>query len=185
MRYFFPTLDCIAQFIASANATIRLVCPHCGSSQHWISHGFLRKQLSSTTTWTYGKRLLCSNRRGHAGCGRTQALRLSEALPRRHTNATALGTFLHALTLGVPVPQAYQSVQTRVQPRQGWRWQQTLKARQVWLRSLLMPANQTTFAPQGSWLDLLTSLGTHLSSPTTCLPRLLQEHTQQALLPAG
>ena len=72
MQTYFPSLDAIHQ------QTMQLACEpcqHCGQAHQLVSHGFIRKkQPGGQDLQPVGKRVFCSNRYRHTGCGRTTLL---------------------------------------------------------------------------------------------------------------
>ncbi|MER2491627.1 hypothetical protein, partial [Catenovulum sediminis] len=57
-----------------------------------------------------GKRIVCSNRHGHIGCGHTTQFVLAEHIPNRQYNALHLSLFILLLLANVSVVKAYQQV---------------------------------------------------------------------------
>ena len=49
-------------------------CPHCGKSEHSVSHGYLYKHISIDRREIVGKRILCSQRNGRQGCSHRQRM---------------------------------------------------------------------------------------------------------------
>lgn len=118
MTHFFPCLQSLHAF--SLNPS--LSCVHCGSEQSFVSHGFVYQKQSLALPQPVGKRLVCSNRFGRSGCGRTLRLYLAHSLPRWHYGATVLSLFLLTLLSGASVVAAFQQATGRHEARQAWRW---------------------------------------------------------------
>lgn len=75
-----------------------------------------------------GKRIVCSNRYGHKGCGRTRQLYLKDVIPRLHYRLFVFITFIEALLAGDLVDKAYLKAIGSLEknPRHAWRWLQKL-----------------------------------------------------------
>ena len=99
-----------------------LTCQHCGLSDQFTSHGFVYQKKSLEAPQRVGKRLLCSNRFGRSGCGRTVQLYLTETIPRLHYSASTMFVFLLALLNTSSVVAAYQHVTRYGDTRHAWRW---------------------------------------------------------------
>lgn len=130
MQKFFDTIASIDHFSVTLDSQPRLSeCKHCHQKQAWVSHGFVYKQRTIAEREPVGKRVLCSNRHGKSGCGRTVQLYLASEIPRRHYGAPALFLFLSALLAGSSVSEAYYTGTGNRAHRQGWRWLTQLMAR--------------------------------------------------------
>ncbi|MER2491631.1 hypothetical protein [Catenovulum sediminis] len=80
MQRFFSSLfqlDIFTRSLDSLNS--HQTCQHCACSNSWVSHGFIYRQSGLKV----GKRILCANRYGKSGCGRTLALYLADFIPNR------------------------------------------------------------------------------------------------------
>lgn len=125
MQRFFSSLAVIEQLTSKLNSTaIRHSCPNCNQSDQWVSHGFLYKKPGDKA----GKRILCGNRYGKSGCGRTQPLYLDDVMPQRRYRLSVLLAFVLSLFKGATVEQAYyQAIGHHYSsPRQAWRWLNSL-----------------------------------------------------------
>ncbi|MEW4368159.1 hypothetical protein [Aliikangiella maris] len=71
-----------------------------------------------------GKRMICSQRYGRSGCGRTRQLYLQQVVPGRHYLLTTLLAFIKSLLSGSTVKHAWQAATAKPhqEPRQAWRW---------------------------------------------------------------
>ncbi|AWB66174.1 hypothetical protein C2869_06865 [Saccharobesus litoralis] len=127
MQTFFQSLSDIERYLEPCHRYYSLTCQHCGLGGHLISHGFIYKQLSMHERKTIGKRVVCSNRYGHSGCGRTTQLVLAECVPNRQYSAWQLSVFIVLLLTNVAVVKAYQQATKQVSTRQAWRWVAALK----------------------------------------------------------
>lgn len=112
-------------------------CPHCSKSDQLVSHGAIYKQRSSHEREAVGKRVLCSNRYQHSGCGRTFPLYVANVLPRRRYSAAHLFVFLSALLLGMAVESAYRRATGQNDARHGWRWLHRLEHKLIDFRRFL------------------------------------------------
>ena len=83
MQKFFKDLNAIEQFTSTLKSTPSLQCHYCSKYEHFISHGFVYKQHSIARREAVGKRIVCCNRYGHQGCGRTYQFDVSRKLPKR------------------------------------------------------------------------------------------------------
>ncbi len=123
-----------------------------------VSHGVVYKQRSIEHQEPVGKRLLCSNRRGRNGCGRTVQLALSTRIPALHYGTVQLYAFLCAMLIGLSIPKAYLKATGQAQPRQAWRWLNKLTAHLPDYRRHLTSrtsASSDTFSTQARRLRLL------------------------------
>ena len=126
-------------------------CPHCGKSEHSVSHGYLYKQVSSDRREVVGKRILCSQHNGRKGCGRTRQWYLADVVPGRQYRLPVFTAFVYALLAGETVEIAYlNAIGANVQPRHAWRWLLCfLKQLPEW-RTRLSPATEVMKATQRS-----------------------------------
>jgi hypothetical protein len=123
MQYFFLDFDSLERFTLSLKALGDQVrCPHCSKTQPLVSHGKVYRQNASGHPVVAGKRLLCSNRHQHTGCGRTIRLYLAQVIPAMRYGTSEVFRFVSALLLGAAVDEAYHSATGQPDARQGWRW---------------------------------------------------------------
>ena len=89
-----------------------------------ISHGYVRKKGTQGQAQLTGKRILCSNRYGRSGCGRTRQLYLADIIPRRQYRLSVVVAFVLALLSGGSVEHAYQQATGAItqDTRHAWRW---------------------------------------------------------------
>jgi len=99
-------------------------CTHCGKNDQWVSHGYVYKKQSDTNRQVTGKRILCCNRYGRSGCGRTRQLYLAEVIPGRQYRLSVVVAFIQALLTGVQPEQAYRDAIGSItgDSRHAWRW---------------------------------------------------------------
>ena len=81
-------------------------CPHCGKSEHSVSHGYVYKQTASNHREVVGKRILCSRHDDRNGCGRTRQWCLVDVVPRRHYQLFVFILFIRNLLSGDAVGSA-------------------------------------------------------------------------------
>ena len=139
MRIFFSSLQSLESFTRSlVSLSDNATCVSCYQSQ-WVSHGYLYKQTSSTRQDIIGKRILCSNRYGKQGCGRTRSLYLAWIIPGYHYSLNVLLAFISSLLKGSTVTHAYQQAvgHDYFEPRQAFRWLSALCRQLSWFRSRL------------------------------------------------
>ena len=137
MKTFFQSLADIERYIDPYQRAYALRCKHCDAQGHLIGHGFIYKQVSMLKRNVVGKHLVCSNRFGHTGCGRTVQLLLAEQLPNRQYGAIQLSVFILLLLANVSVVTAYQQATGQVSTRHAWRWLNALKASLMYYRLLI------------------------------------------------
>jgi hypothetical protein len=169
MQKFFKDLNAIEQFTSTLKSTPSLQCQYCTETEHFISHGFVYKQHSITHRETVGKRIVCCNRYGHQGCGRTYQLDISRKLPKRRYSNAVLFVFISLLLIGHSVCDAYVLSTKQTQTRHAWRWLNKLKANLMNYRGYLkVPI--TLVAPNNYKRHrlLLTTLASLVSTETTC-----------------
>lgn len=97
-----------------------------------------------------GKRIICSNRYGKRGCGRTRQLYLADVIPKRQYRLSVVIAFMKALLRGMLMEQAYLNAINACakEARHAWRWiKDFLKQLSVWRTILSKPAE--IFVPLG------------------------------------
>ncbi|MBL4940993.1 MAG: hypothetical protein JKY81_04945 [Colwellia sp.] len=115
MQKFFKDLNAIEQFTSTLKSTPSLQCEYCSKHEHFISHGFIYKQHSIVRREAVGKRIVCCNRYGHQGCGRTYQLDISRKLPKRRYSNAVLFVFISLLLIGQSVCHAYSQATKQTQ----------------------------------------------------------------------
>lgn len=115
-------------------------CKHCKQSHQLISHGFVyKKQAVSRPQQAVGKRVFCSNRDGHTGCGRTIRLYLDVTVRYLHYTGSCVVAFILLLIGGMSVQRAYLQATGTEDPRNAYRWLKKLWTQLSHYRSLLHP----------------------------------------------
>lgn len=112
-------------------------CKHCQQTQQLVSHGFIRKKRNGGDPQAVGKRVFCSNRHHHTGCGRTMQLYLDSTLRYLHHAGSAVVAFVLSLLAGMSIGLAYMQASGAGTPRQAYRWLHRLHAQISTYRSLL------------------------------------------------
>lgn len=128
MQRFFDDFDALDRFTLSSDCFAEtLECPHCSKSDQLVSHGVIYKQRTIHEREAIGKRIFCSNRYQHSGCGRTVQLYVSWVIPSMRYGAAHLFVFVTALLAGLAVETAYQKAIGQSESRHGWRWLEKLE----------------------------------------------------------
>jgi hypothetical protein len=123
MQRFFPDFDSIDHFTLSLRCFAEKVhCPHCTKSDHLISHGIIYKQRSINKREAVGKRVLCSNRFQHKGCGRTVQLYVATTIPTVQYATATVFAFLFSLLMNFDIATAYRTATGQTDARHAWRW---------------------------------------------------------------
>jgi hypothetical protein len=97
----------------------KLSCPHCQAFGQFVSHGFVYKYLSASEVSVVGKRLFCSNRSNHSGCGKTIRLYVSKRVPKISYHAANVTLFVMSLIAGMSIKNAYHKATGASEPRHG------------------------------------------------------------------
>ena len=138
MKRYFDTLDSLHRFTLSLDCqTDPVCCQHCSKTDQFVSHGFVYKKQRQGEPMAVGKRLLCSNRYGHAGCGRTVRLYLQTQIARLHYSTVQITAFLLALIAGHSIADAYQAATETTEPRNAWRWLHKVQRKLIDYRPLI------------------------------------------------
>jgi len=120
MQTYYSTLEAIAQQTQQLDG---VACRHCGKREQLVSHGFIyKKQAVASNPVSVGKRVLCSQRFGRTGCGRTVQLYLASVVRYLHAAGPALANFIGHLLAGLAIAKAYQQATGATESRQSYRW---------------------------------------------------------------
>jgi hypothetical protein len=133
-------------------------CCHCTKNDQLVSHGYVYKQRSRSLREAVGKRILCSNRYGRSGCGRTFRLYLATEIPSLQYGAAQLFVFLSALLANLSVVAAYQQATGQNEARNAWRWLHRLDRRLLDYRRFLqtrLDGMSTSFTARTRRLQIL------------------------------
>lgn len=187
MQTFFSSLQSLESYTQSlVSLSDQDTCSFCCQPGQWVSHGFLYKQLSSSQRDIVGKRILCSNRFGKQGCGRTRSLYLAWIIPQHRYSLNVLLAFIVGLFSGATLTHAFhQAIGHDVfDPRQASRWLAALNKKLGWFRSQL-PKNARDSVPMRHYRSprlarLLPTLQQWLAQLFE--PNLVQCHLQRPFL---
>jgi len=169
MQKFFKDLHAIERFTSTLKSTPSLQCHYCSKREHFISHGFIYKQHSIAHREAVGKRIVCCNRYGHQGCGRTYQLDISRKLPKRQYSNAVLFVFISLLLIGHSVCHAYAQATKQNQTRHAWRWLNKLKTNLMSYRGYLkVPIALVTLKNYKHHCIFLTTLASLVSTQATC-----------------
>lgn len=140
MQVFFSSMASLEHFTHSLGMiTPDNACQHCSQNDQWVSHGYVYRQQTMAERHAVGKRILCSQRYGKDGCGRTRQLYFANIIPSRRHCMQTLAAFILLLCKGLTVTQAYQDAREdpHRDPRHAWRWLNALTAQLGRLRTSL------------------------------------------------
>lgn len=162
-----------------------LRCQHCHKQDQWVSHGFTYKQHTLGRAEPVGKRILCSNRFGRSGCGRTIQLYCAHWAPYLHYSLYCCFAFLICLLAdkAPSVDAAYRHATGAQDTRNAWRWLNRLSVKISAFRTFLFcveprdkPVPDNTISPLLSTVKQLITL----FSSDTC--QRFQLKTQSAFI---
>lgn len=145
MPTYFSSLQDIEHYIHQLQHEI---CPHCQHAQQLLSHGYIRKKRAGSSP--VGKRIFCSNRHPHTGCGRTRQLYLDSVVPALHYPGGVLIAFFLAFIRGATITKAYPSATGACSARNAYRWLRKAMAQLSHFRSLFPPPLSAQKAPEFS-----------------------------------
>ncbi len=131
MQKFFETIESIDHFTLSLDChKDTLECERCFKNDQFISHGFVYKRRYQGRKEAVGKRILCSNRFGHSGCGKTFRLTVATEIPSFQYGTVHLFVFIACLLDNLTVTESYQKAigQSR-SSRNAWGWLNKLMSR--------------------------------------------------------
>ena len=162
MKLFFNNINALDQFTHELDHHQEsLTCQHCGDQGHFVPHGFVYKNQHidhSHEKEPVGKRILCSNRYGRAGCGRTLRLYLADCVPALSRTAFHISLFFLGLITGKPIQSAYTDATHTVDPRNAYRWLSKCQAKIIHYRAALVNRSwsySTAFKCRAQRLQLL------------------------------
>lgn len=185
MLIYYPTLQAIEQQSRQLCGT---ACHHCGKTCNLLSHGYICKKQHGGQPLPVGKRVFCSNRRSHDGCGRTIRLFLDNTIRSLHATADQVSAFVLALVAGTAVAHAYL-LATGGPARNAWRWLVKMQAQLPNWRSLAhqppLPVIAAAAAPpryrhQTVLRTTLAAMCGEHAGRSLC--RVLQRRRQQAFM---
>jgi hypothetical protein len=126
MQVYFPSFDAIEQHTHQLQDQ---PCRHCGQTRQLISHGRVYKKRPGAAPEPVGKRVFCSNRNRHTGCGRTMRLYLDASVRRLHYAGRQVVAFVLGLLASLTIQAAYFQATGTSKPRHAYRWLVRLEAR--------------------------------------------------------
>jgi hypothetical protein len=179
MKIYYANLQAMEQ---QTMALFNERCHHCNQSHQLISHGCVyKKQSMAEPKQKVGKRVFCSNRGAHTGCGRTMQLYLDSTVRYLHYWGRCVVSFVLALMMNMTIQQAYQHATGTAEPRHAYRWLQKLSSQLSAYRSLLhqpilQPVDAATCHPRrGVLAATFTALLHQFGQPLCgCYQRQLQ-----------
>lgn len=124
MILFFESLAAIERFTNNLRCLTSVRCPQCHQIDQFVSHGYLYQyqHLEFNSRSVKGKRIICSNRYGRSGCGRTLKLFIANVISCLTYNTVIVATFLIAWINGESIQKAYQQATNTLDGRNGYRW---------------------------------------------------------------
>lgn len=185
MQRFFDSFESIQQFTLSLDFhQDQLECQFCLKPDQFVSHGIVYKQHGIDTKESVGKRILCSNRYGRSGCGRTFQLYVASIIPSLHYGVDQLVVFIFGIFSGLSVEQAYSSATESADIRNAWRWLKRLRLKISEFRcflSLKSTTHSQQFLSRSHSLQvLLPSLSDLFSQTPDCPCTHYQQQHQSA-----
>jgi hypothetical protein len=133
MQIYYPNLPAIEQQTMQLD---NAPCGHCKQTHQLVSHGFIRKKRVGAEPEAVGKRVFCSNRNHHTGCGRTMQLYVDSTVRYLHHAGSCVVAFVLSLIAGMTIRHAYHHATGAVTPRNAYRWLNRLCAQLSIYRSL-------------------------------------------------
>ncbi len=187
MHIYYPSLSAIEQQTRQLD---QVPCRHCRQTHQLVSHGFVYKKQAGAAPQAVGKRVFCSNRKRHTGCGRTMRLYLDSTVRWLHYAGAHVVAFMLALMAGSTVQQAYGQATGTTDPRHAYRWLHRLGAQLSGYRSLShQPPLQDADAPASVAANRPVRYGLLASTCTQLLQRFgaslcanYQQQTQRSFL---
>ena len=171
MRLFFDNIEHLDQFTHGLDHHFEsITCWHCLKQNQLVPHCFVYKNQHLNNYLDkepVGKRLLCSNRYGRTGGGRTIRFYLADNIPTLSRTATSIALFFLALISGKPIQTAYQEATRTNDPRNAYRWLSKCQARLTHYRTFLVNQHEaftTTIRSRSERLQILlpTIEGLHI-----------------------
>jgi hypothetical protein len=158
-------------------------CLHCKRIGHLLGHGFLRGYGGSQEREVRGRRLYCSRRGRHTGCGKTQSIWDSAVIPRVSLPASLLWRFLDLWQQGLSRWKAYRQAFGKAERSRPYQICKQFKRAQSALRDRLLrkgsspPLGDTAIPEIQTIRHILTAF-----ADSQCPIQAFQEHFQTAFL---
>lgn len=143
MQTYYSSLSAIEQKTMQLEG---VSCAHCHRKDQLVSHGYVYEKRKGGETEAVGKRVFCSDRDQHGGCGRTMRLYLDSTVRYLNYAGAQVVAFMLALVAGVSVQQAYFNATGQADARHAYRWLTRLGAQLTAYRSLVHQAPLTSCA---------------------------------------
>jgi hypothetical protein len=179
MQRFFKDFESIDRFFLSLDYHQNVLsCHHCSQNNQFVSHGIIYKQRSIKVSEPVGKRLLCSNRYGRSGCGRTFQLYIADQVPQFHYGALQWLVFLTSLFAGFSIRKSYVKATGQAEARHAWRWLSKLVSKLSHYRCVLNAQPNNNLTPAKSRTQRLQLLLPTLKSLFLSLPHATVEAYQ-------
>lgn len=138
MPKFYDDFDSLQQVTLNLDFYLDVfACLFCSKSDQFVSHGFIFHRFKGEPKAITGKRILCCNRRGRSGCGRTLSLYLKAKQPRYVYSSAHINVFFLCLLAGYCIPKAYQVATGCYEPRNAYRWMHNASLKLIEYRALL------------------------------------------------
>ena len=171
MKVFFKSIDEIDRFTANLDLhRDSIECQCCGHGDNLVSHGYRTRNSDLV-----GKRLHCSPRRGHSGCGATIPLYLTEIIPNIRYSATCLAVFITLLLSNHSIENAYHKATECTDTRNAYRWLNKLDRQLIRYRTFIIsftaPASDTCQRCRSARLTILLPTLRHIFNqlaPSPC-----------------
>lgn len=149
MHIYYPDLPAIEQQTRQLQSE---QCRHCQQTHQLISHGMVYKKRVGGQPQAVGKRVFCSNRNRHTGCGRTMRFYLDTTVRYLHCASWQVVAFVLALMTDMTVQQAYFQTTGTTDPRHAYRWLNRLfvqlsSYRSLWHRPAVALADASGIEP--------------------------------------
>lgn len=149
-----------------------MTCPHCQKQGHLIRHGYLYgyAEHSPIERTQRAKRIFCSNRGRHTGCGRTFALYHPYIIPAMQITTLSLWLILWTFIRGLSLLKAAHKLQLQFHISTLFRYLKRFRLRQSFLRQKLfslfpIPPNTQSTSALLQTLEHFQYLTSTLKSP--------------------
>jgi len=138
MPKFYDDFDALQQVTRNLDFYLDMfVCLFCSKSDQFVSHGLIFRRIDNKAVAITGKRIMCCNRRGRSGCGRTLSLYLKVRQPGYVYNSTHITVFFLTLLAGHSIAKAYQLATGCYDSKNAYRWMERAYLKLVEYRALL------------------------------------------------
>ncbi len=183
MNRYYDNIDTIHQITMQLHLYSNILeCLFCWKSNQFVSHGFIYKEHHHRECEAVGKRVICSNRYGKTGCGRTFSLTIANSIRDLAHTAIHLSAFIIALVAGKTIQKAYLKATGTNEPRNAYRWLNKIHKQSIDYRLFLKNrcANPVTYQSQSHRLRILLPLLKNLFEQLGKLPCAHFQRTAQS-----